>query len=178
MIDERQRFMEAAVRVSEKLRKRVPQKRTSTYQRGSIRQTEGTYAEIEAQRLLQDALGPDGGTVRLFDETTDLHPDDPRVAIGNSRQGDLFVFDVMGWLRFSVEVKSSSKYPNVSITWSELTESTTRFLIAVTPAGVWACTMDEARRRSRLVETRDGDFWLVPYDLVRRMTLKEIADAE
>lgn len=187
-------YGEAIARATEKLRKKPLPKKTSTYVEGSIRQSQGTYAEAGAQLWLNDELVCAGRkwTVLMWQEARKelfgLGPfdsGDQWEAIRNSQNGDLYVYaDPKGIfddpkLLFSVEVKSSEKWPNVSITWSELTDSSARYLLAVTKHGTWICTMDDARKHAFEVERgTGGSYWVVPHDKIRKLTIKEIIDAE
>jgi hypothetical protein len=193
-------YTDAIKRAQEKLRKKSLPKRTSTYVEGSIRQTQGSYAEIEGQRWLQDELlwaGRDWTVLmwqearkELFGGCGPFDSGGAWEAIKNSQNGDLYVYTAGDgpktlWaqpapvLLFSVEVKSSEKWPNVSITWSELTDSSARYLWATTKQGTWICTMDDARKNAFEVEkVQGGAYWVVPHDRITKLTIKEIIDAE
>lgn len=184
----------AVIRAQEKLR-RVPLKdRTSTYVTGSTRQVQGEQAEHTAQRWLQDEIVCAGSdwTVLPWHESRryprgfgPFDDDLAWVAIDNSQNGDLYVYQPGKtlWsgpkLLFSVEVKSSDRWPNVSITWSELTQSSARYLLGVTKKSTWICTMDDARKHAIEVEKHTGgSYWIVPQDKIRKLTIKEIIDGE
>jgi len=96
------------------------------------------------------------------------------VAIHNSQNGDIYVVGPTGTIIRSIEVKTSLEYVNASISNSELLESKAEYLVALTTAGLWCCTMDEARRHAREVKTATGSFWLVPRDRVKLSELSEV----
>jgi hypothetical protein len=100
--------------------------------------------------------------------------DDPWVAIENSRQGDVHVIDHLGRRRVSFEVKASLEWPNAAISESELQNSEAEYLVGITTAGLWVCHMDEARRKATKMCTSEGSFWIVPYDMVRKVELSDI----
>lgn len=185
-------YSAAIARATEKLRKKSLPRRTSTYVQGSIRQTSGEHAEVLAQHWLQECLKIQNWTVVMWQEARKelfgIGPFDTGgewEAIRNSQNGDLYVYrdrdHLFGdpKLLFSVEVKSSERYPNVSITWNELTESTARYLLAVTPFGTWICSMDDARKHALAREKHTGgEYYIVPHDRITKLSVEEIINAE
>lgn len=189
---------EQIIRAQEKLRRYPLPKRTSTYREGSDRQVLGAAGEATAKRWLQDELvcGGSDWTVLGWEEakkrTFGLGPFDEAYwePIRNAQNGDLYVYrpgtgEETLWykpepeLLFSVEVKCSDRYPGVSISWHELTNSSAGYMLAVTTVGTWICTMDEARDKCYDVDrSAYSSFYVVPYDRVRKLTIKEIIDAE
>lgn len=186
----RKRTNETIRRIQEKLRRHPLPDRTSTYREGSERALIGAAGEELALRWLQDELvcaGSDWDVVsrrEAKERSPEFGPADGSAseAIQNSQHGDLYVYQRgQGlWdkpeLLFSVEVKCSPGYENATISWHELTDSQAEFLLGVTRAGIWICTMDEARDKASRRESHDGDFYVVPYGDVRKLTGKEIID--
>lgn len=192
--------LEQILRAQEKLRRYPLPKRTSTYRHGTERQRLGEAGEATAKRWLQEELVCAGSdwTVLGWEEAKkrsfglgafDVSHWEP---IKNAQNGDLYVYAAGAgretlWhkpepeLLFSVEVKCSDRYPGVSITWHELFNSSAKYLLAVTTAGTWICTMDETRDKCYEVDRgriSSGSFYVVPHDRVRKLTIKEIIDAE
>lgn len=187
-------------RAIEKLRKHRIPGRTSTYREGSDRQLIGAQGEATAKRWLQEELVCAGSdwTVLNWDEAKrsvfgGCGPFDTGgrwEAIKNAQNGDLYVYRPgVGhetlWhkpppeLLFSVEVKCSNRFRNVSITWNELDDSSAQYLLGVTPYGTWITSMDEARGHCVEVERPGGgSYFIVPRDRVRELTIKEIIHAE
>jgi hypothetical protein len=143
--------------------------RTSTYRKGSQRQVLGEAGELVVRDRLQ-AVAPDGFTVTRCETESD----DAQTAIDNSKNGDLFVRDDYGVLQFSVEVKTSMDRPNVTISESELTSSEAKYLIGVTTAGLWACTMEDARKVAKQMHGPTGSFWIIFRDRIKPLPIKDL----
>ncbi len=143
--------------------------RTSTYRKGSQRQVLGEAGEIVARQRIQ-AAAPEGFTVTRPEETTD----DAQTAIDNSKNGDLFVRDDYGVLHFSIEVKTSMDRPNVTISQSELEHSEAKYLVAVTTAGLWVCTMEDARKVAKHMWGPSGSFWIIFRDRINPLQIKDM----
>ena len=95
-------------------------------------------------------------------------------SISNSKNGDLYVIHDNTVVR-SIEVKASLKYPNAAISDSELAYSRAEYLIAITTAGIWCCTMKEARKHAREVTLDNGSsFWLIPQSKVKLSSLEDV----
>lgn len=182
-------------RAREKLRKSPLPKRTSTYVEGSPRQAQGSGAELKARDWLQEQLNlsykawtvllrrdariiPFGGCGPVSDYDPSWEP------INNSRDGDLYVYrDRTSYFGeptflFSVEVKSSDRWPSIAINYSELFQGQSRYLMGVTTRGTWICSMDEARKHCELKETFDSSFYRVDPNGLKLLTIKEIINAQ
>lgn len=167
------------------LRKTAPRNRTSTYRKDSPTAILGEAGEIVAVGRIQTVLERKGlawkvgrtGTSNSRVRQIDLGPipaDDPWVPIENSQQGDVHVVDHNGRRRVSFEVKASLSFPNATISESELRHSGAEYLIGVTRAGFWVCTMAEARKHAYPKEGPFGVFYVIPYDAVQKVQLSDI----
>lgn len=100
--------------------------------------------------------------------------DDPWEAIDNSKMGDVHVVDHLGFRYVSFEVKTSLTYDNAAISESELLYSEAEYLCGITKAGLWVCEMDEVRRVAKLKRGPLGDFYVIDFDLVKKVPLESI----
>jgi hypothetical protein len=166
------------------LRKQTPKARTSTFKADSPNAILGEAGEIVLTDRIRKVLEDKGlnwtvgRTSYVKVRSIDLGPcpedDDPWEAIDNSKQGDVHVVDHRGHRRFSFEVKASMAYDNATISESELLYSEADYLAGVTRAGLWVCTMREARRVAREKHGAYGKFYVIPFDLVKRVPLESI----
>ena len=165
----------------ERLRSRRPPVRTSTWREDSANAVFGTAVEIVARDNVQrviDSRGLRWRVVRFKDPSVvnpfelGALPVDPEVRfiVQNAYGGDLYVTDHYNRTRFTIEVKGSQKHEGASITEGQLLHSEAQYLVAITTAGLWACTMTEARRRARDF----GQFWVILYGTVARIPLEEM----
>lgn len=161
------------------LRKNTPCNRTSTYKKDSPTAILGEAGEVVVVGRIQNILDDLGlkwkvgrtGTPNSRARQEDQ--DDPWVPIENSTNGDVHVIDHRGKRRVSFEVKASTEYENATISSSELENSEAEYLVGVTKAGLWVCSMDDARRHSYKKQSAYGSFYVVPYGAVHLITLRE-----
>ena len=168
----------------EKLRVRTPKNRTSTYRKDSPNAILGEAGEIVLTDRIRQTLENKGlnwtvGRTGLIKRRSiDLGPcpenDDPWEAIDNSTLGDVHVVDHRGSRRVSFEVKASMTYDNATISESELRYSEAEYLCGITKAGLWICPMEEARRVAKLKRGPFGDFYIIDFDLVQKVSLESI----
>ena len=168
------------------LRKRPPKERTSTYRSDSMNAILGEAGEVivvgRIQKILEEkGLGWKVGRTGSFNSrtrTVDLGPcpetDDPWVPIENSRLGDVHVVDHRGRRRLSFEVKASLEHDNAAIGISQLDSSEAEFLVAITKAGFWVCSMAEARENAYRKTSAFGTFYVVPYAGVKKINLRDL----
>lgn len=167
------------------LRRNTPRARTSTFKVDSPNAILGEAGEIvlsDRIRKILESKGLNWTVDRTAYERKiriDLGPcpeyhDDPMVAIDNSTYGDVHVVDHRGKRRFSFEVKASMAYDNATISESELLYSEADYLVGITKAGLWVCTMEEARRVAREKHGVYGKFYVIAFDLVKRIPLESI----
>lgn len=152
---------------------------SSTFNADSLRARIG----LTAERLIQDHLQNFARENNIFSlvetwEYCNSHKKQSEKdrAINNSIDGDLIIFDLDGKRKRSIEVKSSTDHPNVTFKTSTFDNSKAEFLVALTTAGLWCCTMDEARRVARFIVTDDrhNGFWLITEDLVVKSPLEDV----
>jgi hypothetical protein len=169
------------------LRRHTPKSRTSTFKPDSPNAILGEAGEIVLADRIRKVLESKGLSWTV-DRTAyerkiqiDLGPcpeygsyEDAMVAIDNSKYGDVHVVDHRGNRRFSFEVKASMAYDNATISESELLYSEADYLVGITRAGLWVCTMDEARRVAREKHGAYGKFYVISFDLVKRVPLESI----
>jgi hypothetical protein len=156
------------------LQRHEPKDRTSTWRPDSHQSILGEAAEIVVRDRLQRVLDRKGLNWKALRRMDEHHPNDPRNAIGNSNEGDVHVIDHRGKRRLAFEVKASQTWPNAAISESELLYSEADYLVGVTTAGLWVCTMEEARRVSQKKTTYNGTFYLIPQDRVFKLTLDDL----
>ncbi len=163
------------------LRKNAPRDRTSTYGISVRNAVLGEQSEIMVTNLIRARLTEIKRPWTVTREADMPYAVDSRGlytadrAIRNSNEGDLHIRDEVGDLRFSVEVKSSLKYPNVTITESELLNSNAKYLFCITTAGMWITTMEETRRVARRLDSmQGGTFYLVLHSAVKKVTMSEL----
>lgn len=167
------------------LRRRTPKNRTSTWKRESPNAILGEAGEVvvvgRIQIILDDlglnwSVGRTGSSNSMVKQI-DLgpcHEDESWVPIENSTKGDVHVIDNHGRRRVSFEVKASMEYDNATISRSELEYSEAEYLVGVTRAGLWVCSMEEARRYAREKHSAYGSFYVVPYDSVHKIQLRDV----
>lgn len=167
------------------LRARTPRARTSTWKKDSPNSILGEAGEVVVVGRVQNILDDLGlnwkvgrtGTANSSVRQIDLGPcpdeDNPWVPIENSQMGDVHVVDNHGRRWVSFEVKASTKYANAAISSSELQFSEAEYLVGVTTAGLWVCSMEEARLRAYESESTHGTFYVVPYDVVKKVSLRD-----
>jgi hypothetical protein len=167
------------------LRKNAPRERTSTWKQGSATAILGEAGEVVVVGRIQNILEDLGlswkvgrtGTPNSRVKEIDLGPcpeDDIWTPIENSRMGDVHVVDHRGKRRVSFEVKASMEYENATISCSELENSEAEYLVGVTKAGLWVCSMAEARKHAYERHGIHGSFYIVPYDRVEKVQLREV----
>lgn len=150
---------------------------TSTYDPDSAQAKLGREAENEVVQTINE-LGK--FTAVRTDDMMDyvgVETEMPRadVAIANSQNGDVVVLDrVTGRQLFTVEVKSSDRYDNAAITFSELRDSKAKYLVMVGRSGMWCALMTEALKVAFETSNHSGSFWLVPYNKVKRIKMEEM----
>ena len=168
------------------LRRKAPKERTSTWRKESPTAILGEAGEVVVVGRIQNILDDLGlrwkvgrtGSANTRIKEIDLGPcpetDSPWTPIENSRLGDVHVVDNGGRRRISFEVKASVDYDNATISRSELEHSEAEYLVGITKAGLWVCSMDEARRHAYEKHSAHGSFYVIPYDRVKKITLREI----
>lgn len=134
----------------------------------------GQAAEIVTRDRIQITLRHKGLAWTAVRRTEKFPVGDPRNAIDNSREGDVHVLDQHSRRRVSFEVKASQMWPNATITESELLYSEADYLVGVTTAGLWICTMEEARRVAQKKYSPSGTFYIVPEHQVEKLTFDDI----
>jgi len=168
-----------------KLRRRTPKNRTSTWKKESPNAILGEAGEVVVVGRLQIILADLGlnwsvgraGSANSRVKEIDMGPSpecDSWVPIENSTKGDVHVIDNHGRRRVSFEVKASTEYDNATISRSELEYSEAEYLVGVTRAGLWVCSMQEARKHAREKHSAYGSFYVIPYDAVKKIQLREI----
>ncbi len=162
------------------LRRSEPKNRTSTWRNGSATAILGEAGEVVVVGRIQTILERRGISWKVGrtgsqnSRVRENLSDDPWVAIDNSRNGDVHVIDHNGHRRMSFEVKASMDYDNVTISGQELEESEAEYLVGVTKAGLWVCSMDEARRTAYMKHSAYGSFYVVPYNDVKKLQLTDL----
>lgn len=152
---------------------------SSTFNADSLRAKVGMAAEKLIQNHLQ-SFARENSIFSLVESweycNRNLKQSEKDKAINNSVDGDLIIFDLDGKRKRSIEVKSSTDHPNVTFKTSTFDNSKAEFLVALTTAGLWCCTMDEARRVARFIVTddRNNGFWLIAEDLVVKSSLEDV----
>ena len=139
-------------------------RRTSTYRPDSPNAILGAAGEIVVIDRLRFASR--GSTEWNFIRATE----DP---IMNSIHGDIHVYRNM-IKQFSIEVKASFDYRNVTITGAELLHSEAKYLVGATRAGIWATPMTEARRVTKEMTGPFSTYYLIPVDSVMKISVAQM----
>lgn len=170
------------------LRRSAPKDRTSTWKKDSPNAILGEAGEVVVVGRIQNILDDLGlkwkvgrtGSANSRVKQIDLGPcpdtGSPWTPIENSRLGDVHVVDHKGRRRVSFEVKASMDYDNATISRSELEHSEAEYLVGVTKAGLWVCSMHEARARAYEKHSAHGSFYVIPYDSVAKVQLREVIE--
>lgn len=145
--------------------------RTSTLVEGSKRDILGRAGEIVICKTL-NGIVTYPVTVEHWRDVCPLMGQ-VETAIHNSENGDLYVCRD-GIASHSIEAKCSEEHPNASISESELSFSNARYLVALTPTGIWACAMEAARAVARKLYYSDGSSWVIFRDRVQEVPLIEV----
>lgn len=155
------------------LRQKQPKAKSSTYKKDSPNAILGEASEIVLTERVRKVLN-NKGLNWTVERKSDLDFEDPFNVISNAYEGDVHVYDQHLDRRVSFEVKASLEWPNATISGSELENSEAEYFVGVTTAGLWICTMKEARLRAYQKSGFYGSFYVVPYDTTRKVSLEDI----
>lgn len=160
----------------------IKKKRTSTYDPNSHNARLGAEAEARVLYELR-RFWPEWTVLPWHEARRDvvcMGPCDephPMVPIDNARNGDIYVYRRRTpWseleLLFSIEVKSSERHSNVTISDSELRGSSAEYLVADTRDGMWICKMDAARHAA----VWHDSYYIIPRNKVSRTNFTQVQD--